>query len=76
MLVQSDHLFGPSGVEGFFLVEREWGGLYKMVSNESLLFGERRERKGGWFSGKYRFGLGPPIKCFSKLKNPHSPYPQ
>ena len=47
-----------------------------MVSNESLLFGERRERKGGWFSGKYRFDLGPPIKCFSKLKNPHSPYPQ
>ena len=76
MLVQGDHLFGPSGVEGFFSVERGWGGLYKMVSNESLLFGGRREGEGDWFSGKYRFDLGPPIKCFSKLKNRHSPYPQ
>ena len=39
-----------------------------MVSNESLLFGGRREGEGDWFSGKYRFDLGPPIKCFSKLK--------
>ena len=49
-----------------------------MGSNESLLFGGRREGEGegDWFSGKCRFDLGPPIKCFSKLKNPHSPYPQ
>ena len=47
-----------------------------MVSNEILLFGGRREEEGDWFSGKYKFDLGPPIKCFSKLKNPHSPYPQ
>ena len=51
-----------------------------MVSNESLLFGGRREGEGegegDWFSEKYRFDLGPPIKCFYKLKNPHSPYQQ
>ena len=66
----------PVRCRRFFSVERGWRGLYKMVSNESLLFGGRREGEGDWFSGKYRFDLGPPIKCFSKLKNPHSPYPQ
>jgi len=39
-----------------------------MVSNESLLFGGWREGEGDWFSGKYRFDLGTPIKCFSNRK--------
>ena len=49
-----------------------------MASNKSLLFGGRREEEGegDWFSGKYRFDLGPLIKCFYKLKNPHSSYQQ
>ena len=77
MLVQSDHLFGLSGVEGFFSREGVGRAVQDGIQGKSIIWrAEGGGGGGGLLSGKYRFDLGPHIKCFSRLKNTHSPYPQ